>query len=300
MPKLINPIVLLKKSWALYCQKFGILVSLLAVPFLLFTISPLLAQTEDFLYLPFSLLLLALAFFAIWWAGTAVVIVLRDREETLTIKEALARSWGKLLPVLWVGLIVGAIAGGASMLFLIPGLIFGVYFIFAKLIAVVEKEKGMNALIKSREYVRDYFWPVVGRYLLIVAVTSFGYFVLSFVASLPSKIFLTAWNAEVGTAVFLILQVVVHALISPLALVAMYLLYTDVRRVKADLVLEKNNKSGLFYLLVDLGGWLFLGVMIVLATVVLTSAVGGYVLGAFVSDIFNNQALLPMTETLLK
>jgi hypothetical protein len=295
MTKLINLTDLGKKTWSLYQKKFALLVGLLLVPFLLFTISPLVYQTTGFLYLPFSLLLFGLGFFSSLWAGTAAVVVLHERSK-LTMREALTQSLPKVWPLFWVGIIIGFIAGGGALLFLIPGIILSVYFIFAKLIVVVEGDKGMRALTRSREYVRGYFWPILGRYLVVVISTIVIYLVLGFIVTLLSSLVNNILSPEIGVAVSLLLQTLITVLISPLALTAVYVLYNNVRHVKGDLPPVQTKKQSVWYLVIGLAGWIFLFVMLALALVVLTSALGGFLLGAFVSDIFNNSALMSTTN----
>ncbi len=292
MTKLINLTDLAKGTWSLYREKFAILVGLMALPFILFIISPLLAQTFDFLYLPLSVVLILIACFLMVWTGTAAIIVLRDRGDKLTIKEALTRSKDKIWPVIWVSIILGFIVCGASMLFLVPGLILAFYFLFAKLIVIVEDEPGMRALVKSREYLRGYFWPIVGRYLVIVLVSFAVYFILGLASSFLGQTFSSALGARAGTAILLVLQALVNIVIFPLMMIPAYLLYANVKKVRGDVVVDPKSKQGLIYLVISLAGWIFLGVVIALIVIVFTSAIGGYLIGAFASDIFNGQVPL--------
>lgn len=292
MTKLINLSGLARGTWSLYREKFSVLAGLMALPFVLFLVSPFLSQVFDFLYLPLSIVLGLIACLLMVWTGTAVIVVLRDRSDKLTVSEALARSKNKIWPVIWVAIILGFIVCGASMLFLIPGLVLAFYFLFAKLIVIVEKEQGMKALLKSREYLRGYFWPIVGRYLAIVVVSFAVYFILGLASSFLGQTFSSALGARAGTAILLVLQALVNIIIFPLMMIPAYLLYIDVKKVRGDVVVDLNSKQGLIYLAIGLAGWIFLGVMIVLAAIVFTSAIGGYLVGAFASDVFNGQVLL--------
>lgn len=295
MTKLITLTDLSQKTWSLYQKKFSTLIGLLLIPFVLFLISPLLYQSANFFYFPLALILFALGFFMALWTGTAAIVVLVERGK-ITIKESLARSWSKVWPLFWVGVTIGFVAGGGLFLFLIPGIILSVYFIFAKIIVVTEGDKGMRALVRSREYVRGYFWPVFGRYLAIVAVVFIAYLVLGFSASWLGDLFTSLSSPEIGSAVLLITQALINIFVSTLALTAVYVLYDNVRRVRGESDSLPVKKQSFWYLVIGLAGWIFLLMMIALALVVLVSAVGGYVLGAFVSDIFNNSALMSTTN----
>lgn len=76
-------------------------------------------------------------------------------------------SIGKTVSHFFVVLfLTGLITALGLLLFIIPGLIFLVWFSFAGIIAVVEG-KGLSALKESKALVVDRFWPVAWRLLII-------------------------------------------------------------------------------------------------------------------------------------
>lgn len=80
---------------------------------------------------------------------------------------AFGAAWKKTGSFLWVSLAVVFITTGGYLLFFIPGVVFSVWFAFSFFVLVKEGEKGMRALLKSREYVRGR-WPQVFVRLFVV------------------------------------------------------------------------------------------------------------------------------------
>jgi len=88
-------------------------------------------------------------------------------DNTLGVKDALKAGIDRLWPFLWlVGLSTFFITGG-FLLFLIPGVIFFIWFLPAQFIVILEPEKGMDALTKSMTYTSGQWWNLLGRFFLI-------------------------------------------------------------------------------------------------------------------------------------
>jgi hypothetical protein len=96
-------------------------------------------------------------------AGMTCAIV----DEDLGVSQALVYGIQNFLPFLWVFSLLGFILFGGYLAFFIPGLLFTVWFAFAQFILASENVRGMDALMKSREYVRGHGWGICGRILLL-------------------------------------------------------------------------------------------------------------------------------------
>lgn len=297
MPKLISLGSLFRKTLSIYQRQFGLFFFLSFIPFGLFLISPLLVQTIDFLYLPFSLLLTALSFLALVLVSVALIIIIDKPEEEKSLKEIFNQSQKFIWPMILVSLSACFVILGASYLFIIPGLIFALYFLFIKFIVVLEQEKNLNILVKSREYVRDYFWPITGRFLVITISLALGYFVLNFITSSVADFFASSLSPKIGEVALLLLEALVNIVLFPIALIATYLIYSDLKKIKGEISIEQKNKQAWLYLAIGLAGWVFLLLIVILSVVVFTSAIGGYLLGTFVSEIFNSGVLTTATSS---
>jgi len=98
------------------------------------------------------------------WINAAMTYAIVD--EDLGVRQSLGYGLQRLGSFLWVSLLVWFMIAGGSLLLLIPGLVFSVWFLFAQFILAREDARGMDALLKSRAYVAGRGWPVFGRLLL--------------------------------------------------------------------------------------------------------------------------------------
>jgi hypothetical protein len=105
---------------------------------------------------------------AVWlgnWGMSAFLIAVAD--EQCGIKEAFRQARPKILAHVWLGVLTGLIVTGAHLLLVIPGVIFTVWFFFAPFVFIDEDVRGINALLKSKEYVRGRWFGVCLRLLAI-------------------------------------------------------------------------------------------------------------------------------------
>lgn len=163
---------LFKSTWCLYKKRAATLLCLiLLVIFPYFAMTGIISSLRLLFpdsRLPLTMLgviaLLAMVVFSLWGAVSAVCAVL---DETLTISGALKRGWQNFGSFIWLSLLHVIVVTGSFFLLFVPGIYLSVCFLFAQLIMINEGEKGLNALLKSKEYVRGYFFPVFGRFVLI-------------------------------------------------------------------------------------------------------------------------------------
>jgi hypothetical protein len=94
-------------------------------------------------------------------------------------QELLLRSRTLLKPVILVALLQAVIVLGGLILFLIPGLIFLVWFSFAQSAVILDRQRGFNALAFSRAAVRGRFWHAVWFVLAGPLFLFCGYALLS-------------------------------------------------------------------------------------------------------------------------
>ena len=277
MTKLIAPWDLFKQSWQTYRRFFKIMTLVMAGPFLLFIVNPLLLQTgaNALFFLPVALLCSIAASFGAVWAGATAITLLRDQDETVAFKEAFRRSWPKFWSLVWVAIISAFVVGGGILLFLAPGIIFTIFFLFAQIIVIIEGDKGMKALLKSREYTRGYFWPILGRYLLILLASMIVY---GIIMSLGSAL---------GSVSGLVSQAVANILVSPFILIYTYGLYQNLKSVKGEVPV--SDKKGWIYILLAVAGYIVFALAILMMVLVFTSALSGYLIGSSVTEIMNNQ-----------
>jgi len=82
--------------------------------------------------------------------------------QSITISEAMGFSFLRLNKATWTGLITLLIVMAWSLLFIIPGIIWGVYYSFIIYVVAAKNIGGMKALSESKSLVTGRWWKVFG------------------------------------------------------------------------------------------------------------------------------------------
>lgn len=141
------------------------------------------------------------------WPITALITAVADR--SLSIREALAAGWEKLWAFLWLFSIIAYVIAGGYLLFIIPGVIFTIWFIFSQYILATEHIGGMNALLKSKAYVKDRWFDVFIRFLVI-------------------------WAISTGVGLVPFLGIILSFLFAPFTMIYSYLIYEELKAVNPE------------------------------------------------------------------
>lgn len=205
-------------SWSIYKRRVVTLIGLILVVFLPFV---LLAGALLFIHSIYPDLRMALPLVAgvvlagiaaicivSFWSGAALVFAVAD--ESLSFREALDRSWPRIGSFLWLSMLLGFIVQGGFLLLVIPGLVFMVWFFFGQFIFADDDERGMNALLKSKEYIKGHFLDVFLRFFILMLIAG-SISAIPFVGPLFLLLF---W---------------------PFALIFIFLVYRDLREIKGDI-----------------------------------------------------------------
>lgn len=172
---LIQPLDIFKKSLQIFKANlwafWGIVLWLL-IPALLLGILGFIDQKMGRAFINYSvpiyLALSALAFIIGLWVNIVLArLIFNALHQTPVNKRLLSReAWRDTVSYLWVSIIVGLICLAGFILFIIPGLIFTVWYSFAALIFILEGVKGYAALKQSKALVSGRFWPVIWRWIV--------------------------------------------------------------------------------------------------------------------------------------
>lgn len=170
MQKLSSPFKLIEDSIKIFFDKknlvYLMLIYVLLVPFQVFqyfreslnltSLSGVIAAI-DILYLVIYLF--------ISLAGILAVKKVVD-SENLSIKETFTLSWKRLWGFFLVSVLVFLVDLGGTILLVIPGIIFAIWFSFSTFV-FVDKELGTKAsMSKSRALVKGRFWAILGRFII--------------------------------------------------------------------------------------------------------------------------------------
>ncbi|MBU4421518.1 hypothetical protein KKB41_00960 [Patescibacteria group bacterium] len=161
---------IIRLSWETYTSKFKQYLPFLGAIFILSALTSLSAVLIDqFLTLPNIAKFLISGFisFLAYLVNFVVLIAiiyytdkfLSNKKPDISLKDIFGVYW----PAIFISILAGLITAGGFILFIVPGVIFTVWYAFVMYIAILEKKKGMELLKESHELSRGRFWPIFGR-----------------------------------------------------------------------------------------------------------------------------------------
>ena len=154
-------------------------------------------------------------------------------DEFLGRKTNLKKSFNSALDVI-VPLIIGIVIVGAIVivgliLFIIPGIIFLVWFCLTPIVIVLEKRGATDAISRSKELTKDNWFHTLGV-LIVVAI-------IVLIASLIGRVIRNIFALLLSTLLALIVEKVISSFISPIFGIVLTVLYFDLlARKKAAVV----------------------------------------------------------------
>lgn len=144
-----------------------------------------------------------------------------EGDELVIFKETSKYFWSYLGLALMTGVFILLWA----CLLIIPGIIYGIFYSLAIYVFFFEDKRGLEAIRRSQQLVKDYWWPVFGRFLAIALLVWLTMVVISLplAYSSPQDVFYQTWNIVVQAVSFLI---------GPIILLYTYNIYQDLVRIK--------------------------------------------------------------------
>lgn len=222
---------LVKTTFSAYTRSGSTIVKFLFLsfigPFLIFLLGmlPSAMTNNSVLFVPLFIIGAIIMIYTQTWFAAALILAAADvvADKEIQIGAVLAKARSKVVQLWWLGLLQGAIVLGGLILFIVPGILFSLWFSLASYILVLEGVKGMNALLKSKEYMKGFIGHVfisLFFFQLLVGVFQF----------VPTEILNAMHYETIATGYNLIAQIV----IAPLIVIFTYLLYKNIKRQKSD------------------------------------------------------------------
>lgn len=191
-------------------------------------------------------LIVLFGLFMIW--SNAAMLYATVSDTPLGVGASYGRGRRMLLAFVWLAFLSALIVGGGFTLLLIPGIIFAAWFSLAQFALVAEGDRGFAALLKSREYVRGYFSPVLWR----IAFAFLIYAVAAIALSLIEKIIDISVSGAVSGFIHFILHAGLTLVGTPLLICYSFMLYRALKTVKG--VPSIAGKSRAPYIIVGVLG----------------------------------------------
>ena len=239
---------LFDRSWEIFKRRIGTLIALYLLSAVFFIVpigifigigylfSEFFSAGKTALMISGGLVGMIAGMIAASWGYAAFIFAVAD--ESLGIGDSLEKGGQKIGAFIWLLSILGYIVMGGFLLFFIPGVMFAVWFTFSQFILVREDERGMDALLKSREYVRGYFWDIFLR-LFIIWLVSAGIGAIPFIGSILSIILM------------------------PFVMIFVFLVYEDIKTVKGDISYSSSAGEKFKWIAISSLGYIVLPILII-------------------------------------
>lgn len=253
---LITAPEIIKNSWETYSKNWKILfpymVLLFASSITLGLVGLLGLQIEKFLdkgslifinNLFIAALTVALLLISLWitLALTKSLRAIIEKKEIINIKENLLQTSKYLWPIIWTSfLLILAIIGGFIM-FLIPALIFAIWFAYYFYIVIFENKKGIDALKSSKELVSGRWWKTL--WLILAPSIFYGIIILVIQGALNYPL-IFIFGEKTLTYFFTrsVFTTTISALFAPLSALTTLYLYLSAKANPLEKVPETPNK----------------------------------------------------------
>lgn len=229
-----------KRIWVfLGIAVIPVLVYLLFIPFFLLPLFFNLSfiafyKSLGLILLPVTLSIMVIlgiiAFVVNLWGSVALLYAIKEREQEIGIKESFAKAWHKIFSYFWVSILTGLIAMAGFLLFIIPGIIFSIWFSLAAYVLVSEDLKGMKALRRSKQLIKGYWFKVFWRFIVLGFLITIIYIVFSSPISFISVLLNIPFAQNITN--------IINIFITPFSLAFTFLIYENLKQLKGDIKYE--------------------------------------------------------------
>jgi len=234
---------LLKRTWRAYKARLGTFLGIMVVPVLVYVAleysKPIVVFIASVfpppIFFIFRVALVVTVIVIGLWAQVSLLFAIQGREQKTGVIESFRKGWHKILSFVWVSILAGFLILGGFGLFIIPGIIFSIWFIFSTYVLVAEDKNGMQAIFRSKQWVGGYWWKILWR-LLIIGILIIT---ISFAINIPFSFFLRQY---VSQFVEQVIGWVISIFLTPLFITYTFLIYEDLRRVKGEISFESPKR----------------------------------------------------------
>lgn len=173
---------LFSRTWSVYKERFWTLIVLCLLMVILFILPiaiiggggyalAMVLPDLKIVLIGISLAIgITLSMVTLFWGISALLCAVTD--DTLSVGRALGKGWPRVWGLMWLLSILGFLTTGGYLLFFIPGILFTVWFIFGQFIFIEDNDRGMRALLKSKEFVKGYGFDVFARLFLVWLIST--------------------------------------------------------------------------------------------------------------------------------
>ena len=206
-------------------------------------------------------LMLSLILFGAW---CQIALMYTIGKGDMGIKRALAETRNLILSYYWVSILLGLIVLGGFILFIVPGVYLAIALSLTMFVLILEREKGLNAIIKSREYTRGNVWRIT-KYALYTLVYIVPAYLVLFLIQIVTKNTPVAFIYDIVSQVF-------SLVFAPLLIAYGYRVYEHIKLQKSSMVFAPTVNTRRKYMALGIFGALVIPIIML---IVLFAALNG-------------------------
>ncbi|MGE5297655.1 MAG: YciC family protein [Acidobacteriaceae bacterium] len=162
------------------------------------------------------------------WLQTTLIAAVKNRNQAETAKSLYQQTKKLVGPYFWISFLEGLLIGIGFVLFIIPGIIFMIFYAFSGYVLVGEGERGFKALKKSKEYVKGHWWGVAGRVLGVVILVLIVVYLPAFIIAGGIH------DQKTQESVMGLVEFIIGLFICPFVICYIYMLYERLKGIKAQ------------------------------------------------------------------
>lgn len=221
---------LFNDAWNLYKERWSVLLEIVLLPALVVILgSVILVIDLGTLFRVFGGVVIIVGWIAFVYS---VLPVIYSVHHGTGVDASYKATIGWLWSYVWVAILQILAFVGASFMLIIPGIWMGIALALTSYAFVIEGRRGIDALRQSKDYIKGYWWAVLGRTLLLSLV----YIVASIIVRIP----ITIVAGPVAGAFVSALLVVFFV---PFSAIYSYMIFQNLRTLKPALA-EAQTKEG--------------------------------------------------------
>ena len=198
---------LIQNSWQFLASRMdlaGLLLLTLIAPYIIAFIAMQGGTSSSFSILAGAVSFISTVLYFVT-LGAILYIVMQYPQRRASLSEGFSWISQNFFALFWIFLLSFLTIFGGLLLLIIPGIIVSIYIYFAQFVFAAEGTRGLQALLRSRELVRNQGWPLIRKLLGLWAIIFLVYFGIGFVSSF---ILIASGNeGQVDMAVEVLIQV---------------------------------------------------------------------------------------------
>jgi hypothetical protein len=246
---------LFSKTWTVYKERWSVLVEILLLPTLVMLLGyALMGLDLGFVFSALGGLVILIG--GIIFVFSVLPLIFSVHHAT-GVDASYNATIGWFWPYVWIAILeILAVMGGFFML-IIPGIWLSFSFLFLAYVFVLEKRRGIDALRQSKEYIKGYWWAVVGRAIL-----------LGLILIVPTVLIEIPVALIAGRIAGNIVSLALTLFFTPFSAIYYYTIFTNLRELKPKLA-EAQTKEGTEFIKVSAIVGLVVPILIMIAAVAL-------------------------------